>query len=282
MQTPLDRAWDDFAREFVHLQGRTQGTARRYTDAFRKFRKNGPQTLAGITPEALARFAESNSHLKPGARDFYLDALSSFLGWATKRGLVRRNPMAELHRKRGEAPAPRPLHWSEAMAIVDACRGRTLSPRDRTLLLVLLFTGSRGCEVVALQRSDLDPEEGRITLTNTKARQARAVYVPAHVLAELRDYLVWLDGAFPGVSCLFPASDGTPMNVRMARGLPRRYGHPVALHRFRHTYATEMLRRSGGNLRLVQTLLGHQSPATTARYLAVYDAEKKAAAELLA
>jgi len=280
-EAPIDADWREFMREFVFLQGRTQGSARRYTDAFRQFQKSGPRTLAGVTPQALARFAESKRHLKAGTRDYYQDVIASFLGWATKRGRIRRNPMADLSRKRGEAPAPRPFAWEEARGIVEACRGRAMSPRDRMLLLLLLFTGARGCEIVGLQRADLDIEEGRITLTKTKSRKARAVYVARHVRMELREYVAWLDEAFPDCPHLFPRPDGRPMNVRMARGLPRRYGHPVALHRFRHTYATEMLKRSGGNLRLIQTLLGHQSPATTARYLAVYDEQKRAAAELL-
>lgn len=40
-------------------------------------------------------------------------------------------------------------------------------------------------------------------------------------------------------------------------------------HALRHTYATEALRKSGGNLRLVQELLGHSNPATTAIYAEV-------------
>jgi integrase/recombinase XerC len=42
----------------------------------------------------------------------------------------------------------------------------------------------------------------------------------------------------------------------------------VTAHRLRHTIATEVLHRTG-NLRLVQDLLGHQSPATTAVYTRV-------------
>lgn len=38
-------------------------------------------------------------------------------------------------------------------------------------------------------------------------------------------------------------------------------------HSIRHMYATEALSRSGGNLALVQELLGHSDPGTTARYL---------------
>ena len=189
--------------------------------------------------------------------------------------------MLDLKRRRGEAPAPRPFQWDEALAIVGGCRGRLYSPRDHMLLSLMLFTGARCCEVVTLQRDDLDTEQGRITLRHTKGRQARAVYVPSLVMPQLLRYLRWLDAMFPRTTCLFPASDGQAMTPRVARGLPRKYGHAISMHRLRHTYATEMLKRSGGNLRLVQTLLGHRSPATTARYLAVYDSEKRAAAELL-
>jgi site-specific recombinase XerC len=38
-------------------------------------------------------------------------------------------------------------------------------------------------------------------------------------------------------------------------------------HSVRHRYATDALKRSGGNLALVQELLGHADPATTVRYL---------------
>lgn len=40
----------------------------------------------------------------------------------------------------------------------------------------------------------------------------------------------------------------------------------ATFHNIRHKYATEALGRSGGNLRVVQELLGHSNPATTAIY----------------
>lgn len=47
-------------------------------------------------------------------------------------------------------------------------------------------------------------------------------------------------------------------------------------HRGRHTYATRLL-RSGANLRVVQTLMRHESLTTTARYCAVDEDERMAA-----
>ena len=48
-------------------------------------------------------------------------------------------------------------------------------------------------------------------------------------------------------------------------------------HAVRHTYAVEAYRKSGGNLHLVQELLGHGDPKTTARYLHINLGEAAAA-----
>ena len=68
------------------------------------------------------------------------------------------------------------------------------------------------------------------------------------------------------------------MAYRNAQEIPAKYGLKVTLHRFRHTFATESLRRTGGNLRMIQVLLGHAKPETTARYLLIWDEDKQQAA----
>jgi integrase len=48
-------------------------------------------------------------------------------------------------------------------------------------------------------------------------------------------------------------------------------------HAVRHGYASDVLQKSGGNLAMVQELLGHADPGTTAKYISV-DLKAKAAA----
>ena len=56
----------------------------------------------------------------------------------------------------------------------------------------------------------------------------------------------------------------------------RRHGLSGSLHRCRHTYATTLL-RSGVNIRVVQSLMRHESLSSTQAYTAVEDDERTAA-----
>lgn len=70
---------------------------------------------------------------------------------------------------------------------------------------------------------------------------------------------------------IFPGMDG-PISARhlgklIAAALPNNW----TAHTLRHRYATAAYAASRGDLRVVQELLGHQSPATTARYTQISD-----------
>jgi site-specific recombinase XerD len=83
---------------------------------------------------------------------------------------------------------------------------------------------------------------------------------------------------FAGSPLIFPGRDGAPFsnqafNARIKLACERARVPVISAHPLRHTAATLLLNERGANLRDVQTLLGHKSLATTARYTHV-DSER--------
>jgi site-specific recombinase XerD len=81
-----------------------------------------------------------------------------------------------------------------------------------------------------------------------------------------------------GISFNFPGRGGAPFsnqafNARIKLACERARVPVISAHPLRHTAATLLLNERGANLHDVQTLLGHKSLATTARYTHV-DSER--------
>jgi site-specific recombinase XerD len=83
---------------------------------------------------------------------------------------------------------------------------------------------------------------------------------------------------FAGSPLIFPGRGGAPFSnqafiARIKLACERARVPIISAHSLRHTAATLLLNERGANLRDMQTLLGHKSLATTARYTHV-DSER--------
>lgn len=221
-----------------------------------------------------------------------------------EHGQFRYKLVSEL-RVKDPIKAPKILTRDQVTTVVNA----TTTARDRFLLLLLDGTGMRVGEALGLRRSDLHflPDstalgcevagahvEIRRRLDNTnhawaKSRMDRAVPVLGNVVSAYRDYCIERDNVVPDDDSdyvfvsLSTANAGTPLTysavMRLFDSLRRRTGYPALHpHLFRHTAATRM-RREGVAMEVLQALLGHASPQSTAVYAHVYDDELRAAVE---
>jgi len=136
---------------------------------------------------------------------------------------------------------------------------RKRSPRDTTMILLMLRTGARPQELLNLTWSDIYWKENKVFIKTMKGGRDRIVFVGNDILARLRAL-----GQGKPEDRLFD------IKYRMFHVIWGRY-RPVKkkLHCLRHTFAVNLYRKSGYNLRLVQKALGHKNMPTTAVYLEI-------------
>jgi integrase/recombinase XerD len=142
--------------------------------------------------------------------------------------------------------------------------------RDRCLLMTAYATGLRVSELVRLKVGAIDSERMMVRVEQGKGRKDRYTILSSRLLTELRSY--WKEHRSP--IYLFPNRKGGPISIDYAQriynlaklkaGIQKGHG----IHTLRHCFATHLL-EAGVDLRTIQTLLGHNSMASTERYLQI-------------
>ena len=174
---------------------------------------------------------------------------------------------------------PRGRHLSDDVraSIYQACRkDNTVLGRRDTALLALWEAGLRRAEVVAVQVADLTPEGLRVI---GKGNRERIVPLPNGYADAIGDWLR-VRGSVPGpILCRCDGDSIRPSmgittqavyavllkRLREASVLAGRDLGRVTPHDFRRTFVGRLL-VAGADLVTVQAIVGHSSPATTARY----------------
>jgi integrase/recombinase XerD len=178
----------------------------------------------------------------------------------------------EMARPAKENKLPVVLSVEEVGRILDCVR----HPAYRVCLVTIYACGLRLLEGVRLQVKDIDGQRRMVHIRLAKGNKDRYVPLPEACLSLLRQH--WLthrnpEWLFPSLreNWRGPAEAKQPMNEssvqRAFRAALRESGvHKQAtVHTLRHSYATHLL-EAGVNLRIIQSYLGHASPATTAIY----------------
>ena len=214
-----------------------------------------------------------------------LGALRTFLRWLLRQGLIDHNPLPKRGVMKVESRLPRFISQSDAERLVQAPESsEALGLRDRALLELIYAAGLRVSEARDLDVGDVTlntrelkvtgkGSKQRIVLMGEAARDALALY-----LREVRPKLARRESG----KALFLNRFGSRLSQRSIQIKVRRYAVKVGLgpgvhtHTLRHSFATHLL-EGGADLRVVQELLGHASPATTQIYTHVTPSQAKEA-----
>jgi integrase len=213
-------------------------------------------------------------------------------------------PPADVFAVRYQRPAP--YLWSDAdirrlLEATRALRPSLKAASYEALFGLLTVSGMRVGEAVALERSDVDLDDGVITISEQVAKLERARLVPLHATtvdalgryARTRERL----SPQPRSTAFFLSGTGTALDrsavsktlrkLTTALGLRTQAVHPRA-HDLRHSFAVHTLidwQRSGTRIDerigALSTYLGHVSPAETYWYLTATPELMGAAAQRL-
>jgi integrase/recombinase XerC len=217
---------------------------------------------------------------KPASVNLALAALDSFytqLGLG--RPIVRREELSKA--------APRAITEEEQRRLLRI--GERAKARDRAIVVVLLYTGLRLAELVALDVGDVktSARKGLVVVRSGKGDAYREVPLNALVRQVLDEWLAERTvklANVPGERAVFVGRSGRRLSKRsvddIVRGLGKDAGMALSAHVLRHTFLTRMVRQ-GSDLVLVAELAGHRRLETTRRYSLPSDIDRMLAVENL-
>jgi integrase/recombinase XerD len=188
--------------------------------------------------------------------------------------VIGHDPTADLRGPRRSGRLPTVLTREQVSLLLAAPKGTEPSAlRDRALLEVMYACGLRASEVIGLELTDVDAEEGLLRARGKGAKE-RLVPVGRHALAALRAYCARgrpkLVGALPEAH-LFVNARGHKLTRQGLYKIIQRHARAVGLagkmgpHTLRHTFATHLL-AGGCDLRSLQEMLGHADLSSTQIY----------------
>ena len=145
--------------------------------------------------------------------------------------------------------------------------------RDRALLELLYAAGLRVSEANTMDLDDLDLTAKEVRVVG-KGSKPRVALIGEHCVRWLERYLRDARPKFTSRrsdAAVWMNQSGGRLSARSIQRIVKKYALAAGLdpdfhtHSIRHSFATHML-DGGADLRVVQDLLGHSSPATTQIY----------------
>ncbi|WP_431834790.1 tyrosine-type recombinase/integrase [Helcobacillus massiliensis] len=211
-----------------------------------------------VTEHDVIRYLTA-SDWSASTRRSHRASISQFFRWAITRGLAEHDPTAGLLPIKRTRTLPRPAPDDVILAALHAA-----DTRVRLMLLFACEAGLRRGEIARIHSGDLIGPKGDSSVrVHGKGRKQRVVPLTERLRIELLQAGLSTGWLFPS-----PRREGPIGAIRVGELVSAALPNPWTCHSLRHRFATTAYRNSR-DLLLVQTLLGHSKPETTALYVHV-------------
>lgn len=219
------------------------------------------------------------------AQAYQIVVLRSFLKFMAKNGALVLNP------DRLELPKTRSRRIEfmtdlEIQKLILSIMNDTTVPeiqkkRNEAIILTMFGSGLRLSELLSLKKAEISDMDNQL-LIEGKGGKVRTTYLAPSSKQAIIEYIElrgYDDNPYIFVSHSKNRTKGskqTSLTPRMVQMMIQKYARRLGIykqitpHTFRHSFATKLLMQ-GGDLRTVQTLLGHSNLSTTQIYTHISD-----------
>jgi site-specific recombinase XerD len=218
-----------------------------------------PIRVLDATTEDLLKWQHSIATNAAGTVAGDLARVRCYFRWSKRiMHWIEVDPAEDLVAPKVPARRPRPVPEPDVMRAFIYCPSNEL----RCWLALMRYAGLRSCEVAWMCRDwIIDDDKPRLVVIG-KGNKERVIPVDGELVTLLRP---WMDRQ----GRLFRWPDGHPVTPRYVSNVVgdhlRGLGITCTAHQLRHSFATRSLDVSA-DLRVVQEMMGHATPATTALY----------------
>lgn len=227
-----------------------------------------------------------DKQLNPYSVNQKISALNTYFNFLKLRHVIEENPVEFVERVGTESVEQHTDYLTEdeykkLLQTITTKLPRTkqdnfelTSKRDVLLVGLMIQTGLRISEVLALKVNQIDTEQRKIKVLG-KGKKLRTVSFTSDILTLLEAYIdVRNTLDIKDTDILFLSRNGRKMNRQNVGENLKKYCDRAGIeknihpHCLRHTALTQM-GESGLSVAKVQAIAGHTSPTTTSRYLHV-------------
>jgi len=243
--------------------------------------------VEGVTVEALEQWRikkRQTKGLKASSLNRQITALKAALNWGVKRGIIEANNMSRLEKLREDDSDTKlrylsPEERERLFVALDAREGRDYL---KLMITVSLNTGIRRGSLFSLLWSDIDFQEGILTVRPVTEKTGKLIRIPMNSTL-VRALQAWKEQSTGG-DLVFPSpkTGGMMDNCKKAWASVLKAADIKGFrwHDMRHDFASQLVMR-GVDLNTVRELLGHSDMKMTLRYAHLAPQVKRAAVEML-
>lgn len=266
----------DFLQKDKKVSDNTLQSYRRDIIFYNKYLEENKINFTKVKEEDVKKYLEHLQEIgkKSSTISRNLASIRSFYQYEVRNRKVKIDPTNNIQSPKVEKKAPSVLTSKEIELLLDQPKNIDLKgTRDKAMLEFAYATGMRVTEIISLNVSDVNLEEGYVTCkTGSKQRNIPLGNMSLKALKEYVENARPILIKYDDEQSLFVNINGQRLTRQGFWKIVKYYKEQAHItkditpHVLRHSFATHLL-QNGADLKAIQTMLGHSDISSTQVYM---------------